>query len=70
MLVLIDLLLLLHLSGPFRFVDTFGADRLVSLMKRFEDVYGNQFTPCQLLLDHAKDPSKKFYESSPSLLQY
>uniref|UniRef100_A0A3P8RE56 Trifunctional enzyme subunit alpha, mitochondrial n=1 Tax=Astatotilapia calliptera TaxID=8154 RepID=A0A3P8RE56_ASTCA len=57
-------------GGPFRFVDTFGAERLVSLMKRFEDVYGNQFTPCQLLLDHTKDPSKRFYQSSPSLLQY
>uniref|UniRef100_A0A3Q4G5B7 Trifunctional enzyme subunit alpha, mitochondrial n=1 Tax=Neolamprologus brichardi TaxID=32507 RepID=A0A3Q4G5B7_NEOBR len=57
-------------GGPFRFVDTFGAERLVSLMKRFEDVYGNQFTPCQLLLDHTKDPSKKFYQSSPSPLQY
>uniref|UniRef100_A0A3Q3DWM7 Trifunctional enzyme subunit alpha, mitochondrial n=1 Tax=Hippocampus comes TaxID=109280 RepID=A0A3Q3DWM7_HIPCM len=35
--------------------------RLVSTMKRFEEVYGNQFTPCQLLLDHAKDSSKKFH---------
>uniref|UniRef100_A0A3Q3KAW9 Trifunctional enzyme subunit alpha, mitochondrial n=1 Tax=Monopterus albus TaxID=43700 RepID=A0A3Q3KAW9_MONAL len=50
------------LGGPFRFVDIFGADKLVAKMRTYEAVYGNQFTPCQLLLDHAKDSSKKFYK--------
>ena len=48
-------------AGPFRFADIYGADKLVSKMREFEAVYGETFTPCQLLLDHAKDPSKKFH---------
>uniref|UniRef100_A0A3B3Q760 Trifunctional enzyme subunit alpha, mitochondrial n=1 Tax=Paramormyrops kingsleyae TaxID=1676925 RepID=A0A3B3Q760_9TELE len=50
------------LGGPFRYIDTFGAAKLVEKMRKFEGVYGNQFTPCQLLLDHAKDSSKKFHK--------
>ncbi|XP_068928117.1 trifunctional enzyme subunit alpha, mitochondrial [Petaurus breviceps papuanus] len=49
------------LGGPFRFSDLYGAQKLVDRMKKYEAVYGKQFTPCQLLLDHANNPSKKFY---------
>lgn len=50
------------LGGPFRYLDIHGADQLVEKMQRYESVYGQQFTPCQLLLDHAKDSSKKFHK--------
>lgn len=47
-------------GGPFRFVDEYGADKLIAKMAKFEAVYGSSFTPCQLLLDHSKN-GKKFY---------
>ncbi|KAM8952310.1 trifunctional enzyme subunit alpha, mitochondrial isoform 1-T1 [Pelodytes ibericus] len=49
------------LGGPFRYADAYGAKRLVEKMRKYENVYGSQFTPCQLLLDHANDPSKRFH---------
>ncbi|XP_078069108.1 trifunctional enzyme subunit alpha, mitochondrial-like [Mustelus asterias] len=48
------------LGGPFKFLDAYGANKLVDKMKKFESVYGSEFTPCQMLLDYAKDTSKKF----------
>lgn len=51
------------LGGPFRYVDTFGADRLVGFMEKYRSYYGEQFKPCDLLLEHAKDRSKRFHSS-------
>jgi enoyl-CoA hydratase/long-chain 3-hydroxyacyl-CoA dehydrogenase len=48
-------------GGPFRFVDLYGADKLVKNMERYANAYSEvQFAPCQLLQDHAKS-GKKFY---------
>lgn len=49
------------LGGPFRYLDLHGANKLVEKMSKFEHHYGEHFTPCQLLLDHAKDTSKLFH---------
>ncbi len=49
--------------GPFRFVDTYGAENLVNKMRQLQSEVGEaQFEPCQLLLDYAKDPTKKFHK--------
>ncbi|XP_023213667.1 trifunctional enzyme subunit alpha, mitochondrial-like [Centruroides sculpturatus] len=49
------------LGGPFRYVDSYGADKIVCFMNEFTELYGPQFEPCQLLKDHANDPSRKFH---------
>jgi enoyl-CoA hydratase/long-chain 3-hydroxyacyl-CoA dehydrogenase len=48
-------------GGPFKYVDLYGADRIVNKMREFEKIFGSQFTPCDLLVQHANDKSKKFY---------
>ncbi|NXT96101.1 ECHA enzyme, partial [Anhinga rufa] len=50
------------LGGPFRYTDSYGAKQLVDKLRKYEAVYGSQFTPCQLLLDYANSPSKKFHQ--------
>jgi len=47
-------------GGPFRYIDTMGAQVFVDHMRRFEQSYGVAFTPCQLLQDMAKS-GKKFF---------
>merc|ERR1712168_1063192 len=48
-------------GGPFKFVDTKGADWVVKEMEKFEAHYGAAFTPCKMLKDMAAS-GKKFYE--------
>ncbi|XP_053693292.1 trifunctional enzyme subunit alpha, mitochondrial [Sabethes cyaneus] len=50
-------------GGPFRWVDQYGADKLVSKMRSYADLYGAPFQPAQTLLDMAKDSSRKFHPS-------
>lgn len=47
-------------GGPFRFVDEFGAQKLVDIMSKYQAAYGPSFAPCNLLLEHAKT-GKKFF---------
>lgn len=50
-------------GGPFRYLDAYGADKFVERMHRLhEAIGGDRFVPCQMLLDYAKDPSKKFHK--------
>lgn len=48
-------------GGPFRWVDQYGAAKLVAKMEQYQNSYGLPFKPAQTLLDMAKDVNKKFY---------
>lgn len=49
-----------NFGGPFRYTDKMGADFLVKQMEEFQATYGDQFKPCDLLVDMAKS-GKKFF---------
>ena len=48
-------------GGPFRFTDSMSATYVVDNMLRFEQAYGAPFTPCDLLVQMAKN-GDKFYK--------
>ena len=50
-------------GGPFRWVDSYSAAKLVEKMEKYADLYGEPFKPAQTLIDMSKDTSKKFYKS-------
>ncbi|MCA9580334.1 MAG: fatty acid oxidation complex subunit alpha FadJ, partial [Myxococcales bacterium] len=47
-------------GGPFRYVDSMGAQTIVDKLKRYEDRHGTRFAPAKILLDHAKT-GHRFY---------
>ncbi|XP_017878390.1 trifunctional enzyme subunit alpha, mitochondrial [Ceratina calcarata] len=49
-------------GGPFRWVDSYGAHKLVNKMEEFRGHYGDAFKPAQTLYDMASDSSKKFHK--------
>jgi len=53
-----------QLGGPFRYLDLHGAGYITSKLEELASKYGVVYEPCQLLRDHAKDPSKKFHSNN------
>lgn len=50
-------------GGPFRFVDMYGADKLIGNMLRYAEAYSSeQFKPAQIIQDHAKQNTKFYSE--------
>ncbi len=49
------------MGGPFRFVDSYGAQKLLDKINRFREIYGEHFEPAPMLQDFAKDPTKRFH---------
>ncbi len=48
-------------GGPFRYMDTLGAQKTVDTLKSLEDKFGARFKPAQIIIDHANQ-QKKFYK--------
>ena len=47
-------------GGPFRMVDSMGAQKLCDTMMGYADAHGDHFLPAPILLDYAK-AGKKFH---------
>ncbi|CAM9377128.1 unnamed protein product, partial [Laminaria digitata] len=47
-------------GGPFRLLDQRGVGAYADMMNKLADEHGEQFRPCQLMMDHAGG-DKKFH---------
>uniref|UniRef100_A0AC34G0E2 Uncharacterized protein n=1 Tax=Panagrolaimus sp. ES5 TaxID=591445 RepID=A0AC34G0E2_9BILA len=55
-------------GGPFRFIDSYGAENLLNAMKRFGKAYSKkEFKPAKILQEYAKS-GKKFYHPHQPLV--
>ncbi|MCW3171157.1 fatty acid oxidation complex subunit alpha FadJ [Shewanella subflava] len=43
------------LGGPFRYIDSLGAKNLVDTLTRYQKLYGDRFTPCEMLKSMATE---------------
>ena len=48
-------------GGPFRYIDTLGAQQVVDILNDLAAKFGARFKPAQILVDYAKS-GKKFYD--------
>jgi len=48
-------------GGPFRFIDSYGVNNLISRMEFYEKEFGPRFKPARILYDYGKK-NKKFYK--------
>lgn len=47
-------------GGPFRFIDSFGADNVVKVLQQLQNQHGSRFAPAPILMEYAQQ-GKKFY---------
>lgn len=48
-------------GGPFRYVDSIGANKAVALLEKLAEKFGERFTPADILYEYAQT-GKKFYQ--------
>lgn len=48
-------------GGPFRYMDTLGAQQTVDILNELSEKYGARFEPAQIIVDYA-NAGKKFYD--------
>ncbi len=50
-------------GGPFRFMDSYGIENIVNLLKKYQDIHGPKFAPRPMLIEMANNQSN-FYKGS------